>query len=281
MPVLYIDKPKGITSFTLCNKLRPILRTKKIGHTGTLDPNATGLMIVLYNEATKANQFLLADIKEYYGVCKLGIETDTLDIDGSKIREESLKMPPKEEIQDTFNSFIGKYKQIPPMTSAIKVNGKKLYEYQREGKEVELKPRDVEIFEFELIKILSEDEFEFRCVVSSGTYIRSLLKDILDKLNLFGTLKELRRTCISDVCIDNADKFEDVINSKYKIHSLYEVLSQRYYTYRVDDSKYIKDGKVLHIDLDKEDILVVDKEDNCLAIYHKENDGYRSVRGLF
>lgn len=280
MPVLYINKPKGITSFSLCNKLRPILGTKKIGHTGTLDPNATGLMIVLYNEATKANQFLVSDTKEYYGVCRIGIETDTLDIDGKILRSESLKMPSYDEIKEVFNSFIGSYMQIPPMTSAIKVNGKKLYEYKREGKEIEVKPRNVEIIEIELIEV-NEDSFTFRTLVSSGTYIRSLLKDILDKLGIFGTLIELKRSKINDISLDDADELEDVLSGKYQIHDLYEVLKKRYYVYKTLDTKAIMDGKPLKLDINKEEILVVDSDDKCLAIYRKEGHLFRSVRGLF
>lgn len=279
MPVLYIDKPKGITSFGVCNKIKHVLHTKKIGHTGTLDPNATGLMIILCDEATKANQFLVSDIKEYLGVCKIGVSTDTLDIEGNVLASKSVKMPSKEEIEYVFGSFIGKYSQIPPMTSAIKVGGKKLYEYQREGKEIELKPRTVEIYELELLDI-NDDEFSFRAKVSSGTYIRSLLKDVLDALEIIGTLKELRRTKINDVTVDKANSLEDVLNGNYKTFDLYDVLKNRYYTYIADDPKWIMDGKPLKLDLSQNEILVVDKNNKCLAVYRKENDLYRCVRGL-
>lgn len=281
MPVLFIDKPKGITSFGLCNKLRPILATKKIGHTGTLDPNATGVMVVLYNEATKANQFLVSKSKEYYGVCQIGIETDTLDIDGQIIRSDKLKMPLKEEIEAVFNSFIGSYNQIPPMTSAIKVNGKKLYEYKREGIEIELKPRLCTVYELELIS-LNDNEFEFRCIVSSGTYVRSLLKDILEKLNIFGTLKDLKRTKIDDISIESCDNFNDVLNKKYHIHNLYDVLKNSYCVYKTNDKKAIIDGKPLILDLKSDELLIVDEDNTCLAIYKREkNNIFRSVRGLF
>lgn len=280
MPVIYIDKPKGITSFALCNKLKPLLNTKKIGHTGTLDPNATGLMIVLYDEATKANQFLLSDIKEYIGVCKIGVETSTLDIDGDIIRSERLKMPSKVEIEETFKSFVGFYEQIPPMTSAVKVNGKKLYEYQRKGIDVVVKPRKVQILKLELLDI-NEEEFKFKCLVSSGTYVRSLLKDILDKLSIYGTLKDLRRTKINNIDISLANTLDDVINNNYVTYSLYDVLKDRYNIYVTDNSKAIKDGKKLVVDLDYNELLIVDKNNNCLAIYAKDDNCYRCVRGLF
>lgn len=279
MPILYIDKPKGITSFGVCNKIKHVLHTKKIGHTGTLDPNATGLMIVLYDEATKANQFLVSDVKEYIGVCKVGVLTDTLDIEGNILASESLKMPSKDEIISVFNSFIGKYSQIPPMTSAIKVNGKKLYEYQREGKEIDIKPREVEIFKLELLDI-NEEEFTFKCLVSSGTYIRSLLKDVLDKLGIIGTLKELRRTKINDIDVFLANSLEDVLNGNFKTFDLYEILSKRYYTYVSEDPKWIINGKPLNLDIKEKEILVVDKDNKCLAIYRFEGKDFRCVRGL-
>ena len=279
MPILYIDKPKGITSFGVCNKIKHVLHTKKIGHTGTLDPNATGLMIVLYDEATKANQFLVSDIKEYIGVCKIGLLTDTLDIEGNILASESLKMPSKDEIISVFNRFIGKYSQIPPMTSAIKVNGKKLYEYQREGKEIDIKARAVEIFKLELLDI-NEEEFTFKCLVSSGTYIRSLLKDVLDKLGIIGTLKELRRTKINDVDVSLANSLEDVLNGNFKTFDLYEILSKRYYTYVTEDPKWIINGKPLNLDIKDKEILVVDKDNKCLAIYRFEGKDFRCVRGL-
>ena len=134
--VLYVNKPKNMTSFDVCFKLRKVLGTKKIGHTGTLDPNATGVMIVLYNNATKANQFLVTDSKEYITTVKLGIETDTLDIDGNIINQSSVQMPSKEELISCLNSFLGKSLQQVPISSAVKVDGKKLLEYQRQNIDV-------------------------------------------------------------------------------------------------------------------------------------------------
>ncbi|MGN1405762.1 MAG: tRNA pseudouridine(55) synthase TruB, partial [Erysipelotrichaceae bacterium] len=170
MSILYIDKPKGMTSFDICFRLRKVLGTKKIGHTGTLDPNATGLMIVLSEKDTKANQFLVSDYKEYIGECLIGIKTDTLDIDGNILEEKTETMPERKEIISVLESFLGDSMQIPPMTSAIKVDGKKLYEYQREGKTVELEPRPITVSKIELLE-LNDRTFTFRCRVSSGTYI--------------------------------------------------------------------------------------------------------------
>ena len=279
MAILYIDKPKGLTSFDICFKLRKVLGTKKIGHTGTLDPNATGLMIILSDKDSKANQFLVSDNKEYIATCLLGIETDTLDIDGKVVNTKEEFMPDKEEIKNVLSSFLGESYQIPPMTSAIKKNGKKLYEYQREGIEVEIEPRKINIEEIELLDI-NDKTFSFRCKVSSGTYIRSLLKDILTKLNVIGALSELRRTKINDIDVSKADKLEDVLKGRYTCQNLYDLLIKRYKEYVVSDPKDILNGKRLYLKSNENELLITYNK-QCLAIYVKEKNYYVSKRGLF
>lgn len=276
--IIYIDKPKGITSFDVTYKLRKVFNTKKIGHTGTLDPNATGLMICLIGSASKANQFLVTAKKEYIATVKLGIKTDSEDIDGNILLEKEELMPNKELIIDTLNSFLGKSIQTPPMTSAIKVNGKKLYEYKRQGKEVEIPKREIEVYSIELLDI-KEDTFTFKCEVSSGTYVRTLAQDILTKLNVIGTLSDLRRTKINDINISEANTLEDVLNGNYKSHTIYEVLSKYYKVYEVKDRKHILDGKPLKLDISEDTILCIDNKE-ALAIYKKEDGLYRCVRGL-
>jgi len=276
--VLYINKPKGITSFDVCFKLRKVFGTKKIGHTGTLDPNATGVMIVLLDNATKANQFLVYDSKEYIAKVEIGYLTDTLDVDGNITEQKECTMPSKEEIINVMNSFVGKSKQLPPITSAIKVNGKKLYEYQREGKEVEIPLRDIEVFYIELID-LNESSFTFKTSVSSGTYIRALTRDILDKLGVIGTLTELERTKIDSVTVLECDKLEDILNGEFHDHSLYEVLSRKYETINFIDPRLAVNGRRLKLKTDKEKVLITsDKE--CIAIYEKDGDEYKCIRGL-
>ena len=276
--IIYIDKPKGITSFDICFKLRKVFNTKKIGHTGTLDPNATGLMICLVDNATKANQFLVCAKKEYIATVKLGIKTDSEDIDGNILERKDETMPGVETIRETIASFLGKSVQVPPMTSAIKVNGKKLYEYQREGKTVEIKPREIEVFSIELLDV-NEDTFSFKCYVSSGTYVRTLAQDILKKLNVIGTLSDLRRTKIDSIDISLSDKLDDVLNGNYHEYTMYDILSKYYYVYNVSNRKAIINGKPLKLDLDEEMILCVDNGE-ALAIYKKEDGLYRCVRGL-
>ena len=276
--VLYVYKPKGISSFDVCYKLRKVLGTKKIGHTGTLDPNAEGVMIVLFNNATKANQFLVSDRKRYEGRMLYGIETDTLDIDGKIIKEEEYSVPEKEKIEEVLKSFMGKSIQEVPMTSAIKVDGKRLYQYQYEGKEVELPKREIEVFDIYLKEVF-KDGFSFVAEVSSGTYIRSLGRDILSKLKMIGTLKELTRISIDDVDIDECDRLEDILEGRYAAHELYDVLSRRYKTFVVDNADDVMNGKRLKIESDEEYLLICDEE-KLIAMYGKDGDEYRCIRGL-
>lgn len=280
MPIIYVDKPKGITSNELCQKLKKYLNTTKIGHTGTLDPNATGLMIVLFGEATKANQFMVSDTKEYIATVKIGIETDTLDIDGNILSSKELKMPSRDILEATLKSFIKEYDQYPPLASAIKYNGKKLYEYLRKGEKVEVKPRKVKIYDISLLDIKT-DEFIFKTKVSSGTYIRSLVKDILDELNFIGVLSDLRRTKINDISIDDAYTLSDIENNKFKTISLYEELSKRFDVYKTSNPKNIIDGKRIMLDNYQDEVLIVDEDNRCLAVYKKDINDYKCVRGLF
>lgn len=277
--VLYINKPKGISSFDVCFKLRKVLGTKRIGHTGTLDPNATGVMVILYNEATKAAQFLVSDSKEYKCRVLLGIETDTLDIDGNVVKKEDYIVPTREKIEPILKSFLGNSKQIVPITSAKKINGKKLYQYQLEGKDVELPVIDINISMISLDEIY-DDGFSFTCSVSSGTYIRALVRDILIKLNLIGTVSELCRTKIDSISIDQCDNMDDVLNGNYQTHELLDVLSSRYKTYEVNNVDDIKNGKRIKIDSDDEYILLLNNGE-LLAMYQKDGNEYKSARGLW
>lgn len=275
---LYINKPKGITSFDVCYKLRRVLNTKKIGHTGTLDPNATGVMIVLFDSSTKANQFLVTDSKEYVCKVKIGIETDTLDIDGNIIDEKECTIPSKEVITSLLSSFIGKQKQVVPMTSAVKIDGKKLYEYQREGKQIDLPIRDIEIFDIELLD-LDKDSFIFKTKVSAGTYIRALVRDILKKLDIIGTVEELTRTKVDDICIEECDNLEDVIAGRYQKHDLLDIMSRRYYSCDYNPIKDIENGKRIKLNTDIEKVIIV-HDNELYAVYQKDGDMYKCVRGL-
>ena len=276
--ILYVDKPKGMTSFDLCRKLRRVFGTKKTGHTGTLDPNATGVMIVLGGSATKAAQFLVHDRKEYIAEVKLGISTDTLDFDGNVLEERSGQKYEKEALIEVLKSYLGKSKQIPPMTSAIKVDGKKLYEYQRQGKEVDVEKRDIEVYSLELIDT-AEDSFTFRTEVSSGTYIRALVRDILNDLGMIGTLKELRRMKAGNVDISMCQSLEEILNTGGHLHDVFDVLSGMYPVYSYEPQSDILNGKKIHIECEEDMVLIADNGE-ALAMYEKDGDVYRCVRGL-
>lgn len=277
---LFINKPSGITSFDVCFCLRKVLGTKKIGHTGTLDPLADGVMIVLFDKATKANQFLVTDNKEYIARVRLGIETDTLDIDGNVINETAYNLPDKDDLINVLDSFLGQSRQEVPLTSAISVNGKRLYQYQREGKEVELPIRDINVYEIKLLEI-HEDGFSFKAKVSSGTYIRALVRDILKKLKLTGTLCSLTRTAVDNVTLDQCDALEDIEKGNYTLHDLYELLSVKYPLVDYENIDDIRNGRSIKIDNDSDRVLIVhDKE--VLAVYDKNPDNsFSCVRGLW
>ena len=180
--VLIINKPKGFTSHDVVNVLRKALNTKKIGHTGTLDPNATGVLPILVGTATKISKYLIEHDKTYVATIKLGEKTDTGDIEGNIIEQDlNFQSVSCEQIGDVLKTFVGKQKQIPPVYSAIKVNGKKAYEYARQGQAIELEARDIEIYDIKLIK-LEDKEITFEVSCSKGTYIRTLCEDIAEKL---------------------------------------------------------------------------------------------------
>ena len=277
--VLYVNKPSGISSFDVCFKLRKVLHTKKIGHTGTLDPNATGVMIVLFDKSTKANQFLVTDQKEYETRVLLGKETDTLDIDGKVLGEYKYEVPDENTLKKALNAFKGRSVQEVPITSAVSVDGKRLYQYQKEGKEVELPKREIEVFSIELLNIY-EDGFSFISHVSSGTYIRALVRDILSSLNLHGTVLSLKRTAVDDVRIEDCDELNDILEGNYHLHDLYDLLSKRYEVFEDFDEKDVLNGKKLVIESDQPRLLMA-KNHEALAIYEKDGDLYRSLRGLW
>lgn len=215
--IILINKPKGCTSHDIVYKAKKILN-EKVGHTGTLDPNATGVLPLLVGKGTKVSKYLINHDKTYEAVLKLGIKTDTADIEGNILEEKevSKEILQKCNIEKVLKEFIGKQEQLPPIYSSIKVNGKKLYEYARKGEKIELQPRNIEIYGIQLLNINEEEnEIEFRVSCSKGTYIRSLCENIAEKLNTVGYMKELKRTVVGDFCIDDTvliDELENIID---------------------------------------------------------------------
>ena len=213
--IIVINKPKGFTSHDVVAKVKKILNVKKVGHTGTLDPNATGVLPLLLNEGTKLSKYLIEHDKEYEVTLKLGIKTTTADEEGDIIEEDKVNWNEIEpNLNEILNSFIGKQQQIPPMYSAIKVNGKKLYEYARKGQNIEVKPRNIEIYNIELQGILEQENIiKFKVSCSKGTYIRSLCEDIALKLGTVGYMKELNRIKVGRFNISDAITIEKLENN--------------------------------------------------------------------
>ena len=210
--ILVINKPEGITSFDVVAKCRKALQTKKVGHTGTLDPLATGVLVVCVGKATKLVELLTCDDKIYEVEMKFGIKTDTGDITGNIIKEDKANISIS-EIENIIKTFIGKQKQIPPMYSAIKKDGVKLYELARKGIEVERDARDIEIFNILDISFDGET-LKYKAHVSKGTYIRVLCEDIAEKLGTCGTMINLKRIKSGRFNIEEACEIEEISENK-------------------------------------------------------------------
>lgn len=206
--VINIYKEKGFTSHDVVNIVRKQLGRIKTGHTGTLDPDAEGVLPVCVGKATKLADYIAADIKEYKAELTLGTTTTTEDISGDIIEQKEVNCS-SDEVIKTIKSFVGEYSQIPPMYSAIKVNGKKLYELAREGKEIERKTRLINIYEIRNIKVLDKNRYEFYVLCSKGTYIRALCRDIGEMLGCGGCMSKLTRTRSGNFYIENSIKIED------------------------------------------------------------------------
>lgn len=212
--IIIINKEKNWTSNDIVQKLKGILH-EKTGHTGTLDPLATGVLPILVGKGTSLSKYLINHDKEYVATIKLGEKTSTGDQEGEIIEKEPVteKMLDDDNIKQVLKSFLGKQSQIPPMYSAIKVNGKKLYEYARSGKTVEVKARDIEIFDISLISVSKDiKEIIFKVWCSKGTYIRSLCEDIAEKLGTVGFMSGLNRIRVGDFRIEQAVRISDVID---------------------------------------------------------------------
>ena len=213
--IINVYKEKGYTSFDVVAKMRGIFRQKKIGHTGTLDPDAQGVLPVCLGKATKVCDFLTDKDKVYKATMLLGIQTDTLDISG-KVCNKAMVNVTEQQVRDVISTFVGTIEQIPPMYSALKVNGKKLYELAREGKTIERKARKVSIYDITIDEIcLPEVVMTVSC--SKGTYIRSLCDDIGTKLGCYGCMKELLRTKVACFDIGDAYKISEIEKLKESI----------------------------------------------------------------
>ena len=274
--IIVINKPKDYTSRDIVNIVSKKLNTKKVGHTGTLDPLATGVLVLPIGRALKVSELLTSNTKEYIAEVILGYETDMLDITGTEIKR-NIPNVTKEELLKVLKSYIGKYNQEVPLYSAVKVGGRKLYEYARSGTPVIPPSKEVEVYSLELINDLKHIkgavEFTIRCEVSKGTYIRSLIRDIAYSLNTYGTMKNLIRTRQGIFTLKDAYTLKDIEENNYKLLSIKECLPNIKTTVIEEPLlTKVKNGMVLDKFFKENMSLLLDKEGKEIAIYIASGD---------
>lgn len=268
--ILVVNKEKNYTSRDVVNIVCKEFNTKKIGHTGTLDPLACGVLVLCIGKSLKIIDKITSYDKEYIARVRLGIETDTLDITGNILNTEKANVN-KEKIEKVLKSFLGQSIQEVPKYSAVKVKGKKLYEYARNNIDVELPKREINIYDIELLKdiefINNNFEFSFRVKVSKGTYIRSLIRDIGKKLGCYACMTELIRTKQGNIDIKDSYTLDDIKNKNYKLLSIKNILNIEQVT--IDDLtlKKVKNGAILDKFFYSDKALILDKNGNEIGIY--------------
>ena len=277
--VILLNKPAGMTSFDAVAKCRKIFHERKIGHTGTLDPEASGLMIILLGKYTKLLPYCVKNHKAYQATLKLGEMTDTEDIWGTVINTKTPSIHTDVEIANAVQSLTGDILQVPPMYSALKKDGKKLYEYARQGIEIEREARPVHISTLEVEKI-DETNYRMNAVVSSGTYIRTLIADFGKQLNELAIMSSLVRTKIEHLSLKDACTFEDLESGDSFLSPL-QVIDPTYKIVETDQVVDIKNGKRIKLDIQDPQVIFTSKGE-LLAAYALQEDGlYHCLRGLF
>ena len=234
--IIIIDKPADWTSMDVCAKLRGILKTKKVGHAGTLDPMATGVLPVFVGQATRAVEFAENGEKEYIAGLRLGLVTNTQDTSGETLETHPVTVD-RAALEAVLPRFTGPIAQIPPMYSAIKINGQKLYDLARRGKEVERKPRNITIFELELLEQVSETDYLLRCRCSKGTYLRTLCHDIGQALGCGGCMSALRRTMAAGFTLADCHTLEEVQSGGEALLSPTDSLFRQYPAYTIPSAE--------------------------------------------
>ena len=277
--VILLNKPAGMTSFDAVAKCRRIFHERKIGHTGTLDPEASGLMIILLGKYTKLLPYCVKNHKAYQATLKLGEMTDTEDIWGTIINTKTPSIHTEAEIDNAVQSLTGDILQVPPMYSALKKDGKKLYEYARQGIEIEREARPVHISSLEVEKI-DETNYRMNAVVSSGTYIRTLITDFGKQLDELAIMSSLIRTKIEHLSLKDACTFED-LESGVSFLSPIQVIDPTYKIVETDRVMDIKNGKRIKLDIFDPQVIFTSNGE-LLAAYALQEDGlYHCLRGLF
>lgn len=282
--ILIIDKPRGWTSMDVCAKLRGIYREKRVGHAGTLDPMATGVLPVFLGRATRAVQFAENGRKEYRAVLKLGVTTDTQDTTGTVLETRPVTVGAA-DVRAALPAFTGEISQLPPMYSALKVNGQKLYDLARQGKTVERKPRTITIYELELTEQLAPDEFSLRVLCSKGTYIRTLCHDLGAALGCGGCMASLRRTMAAGFSLAEAVTLEAAqeqgaalllpLDEYFRAYPRFTVQNEtqekRAYNGNPFYAQSVPDG----------DWRVYDRAGRFLSLSHAEGGELRAIKNFF
>lgn len=276
--ILVVNKEENFTSRDVVNKLSHILNTRKIGHTGTLDPIATGVLVITIGKYTKLSDTLTSKYKEYIAEMIIGIATDTLDITGNILEEKESNIS-NDEIIKTINSFKGEYNQEVPIYSAVKVKGKKLYEYARNNETVDLPSRIVDIREIEVLGI-NDNVVKFRCLVSKGTYIRSLIRDIGNSLNIPTCMKSLVRTKQGNFKIEDSYTLKDIENNNYKLLDIEDVLDLDVIdtnSLYIAVYKSVTNGVKYDLSISEKPFVLFKRNNEKIAIYKRESDYYRML----
>lgn len=268
--IIVVNKEKGYTSRDVVNILCKNFKTKKIGHTGTLDPLATGVLVICIGKSLKIVDSIVSYDKEYIARVILGVDTDTLDIEGKILHEEKTNIT-KEELVNVLNSFLGTSIQEVPKYSAVKVNGKKLYEYARNNIEVQLPKKEITVYDIKLLTdieiVNNRQEFTFKVKVSKGTYIRSLIRDIGKKLNTCATMSNLTRTKQGKFVIEDSYTLKDIENDNYKTLDIKDVLEIEQVIVKDSLLNKIKNGAIVDKFFTTDKALVLDENSNELGIY--------------
>lgn len=272
--IILVNKEKGMTSRDVVNLVSRVCHTKKVGHTGTLDPMATGLLVICVGRATKLVEVLTSHQKEYIASMMFGMKTDTKDITGT-VLEQRISHVTKEQIEIVLHDMTTTYQQEVPIYSAVKIHGKKLYEYARNGEQIELPKREVTI---ELLKMIDwqdqKQELTFLTQVSKGTYIRSLVEDIATHLDTIGTMTALTRTKVGNFSLEQANTIAEIKNNQFKVYTIYEVLKAMYETRQIagELEKKVLNGAKIDNPENLDIVFFINEKKEPLALYRREGN---------
>lgn len=276
--IILVKKPKGMTSFQVVSAVKRKVHEKKAGHSGTLDPNAEGFMIIALGNRTKLLPYCVSNHKHYKATFSLGAHYDTQDVWGAIVEQKTFQQHAQQELDAISQKFIGTLQQVPPMYSALKKDGKKLYEYARKGIVVEREPRMIEVSSL-VVKKGGENAYSMDAVVSSGTYIRTLIEDYCSAMHEYGYMTSLVRSGIEHLTLDDAIDLDDV-NEDACIDP-FLVLDPSWSTLEIDNVQDVKNGKMIHLDTKEKRVILIHGKEILAAYEEKGNGWYHCIRGLF